>query len=66
MDRENGMYKRFLVFSGMQYYPSGGMDDFSGSFDSIEEARESLKKDLATPFADWGHIYDQEERERVD
>jgi hypothetical protein len=30
--------KRFLLFKGDNYYPSGGMDDFQGDFDTREEA----------------------------
>ena len=30
--------KRYLLFSGKQYYPCGGWDDFDGSFDSAAEA----------------------------
>lgn len=28
----------FLLFAGYNYYPSGGWDDFKGSFSSREEA----------------------------
>lgn len=50
--------KRFLVFSGDQYYPSGGWGDFQGGYDTLEEA-------LASPDytkADWGHIVDAESK----
>lgn len=30
--------KRYLVFAYMNYYPNGGWDDLSGSFDTIPEA----------------------------
>lgn len=30
--------KRYLLFGGMRYYPSGGWEDFVNSFDSIDEA----------------------------
>lgn len=30
--------KRYLVFTGSNYYPVGGWDDFKGSFDNQEEA----------------------------
>jgi hypothetical protein len=33
-------YKKYIVFAYEQYYPSGGMGDIVGSFDTIEEARE--------------------------
>lgn len=31
--------KRFLVFAGDAYYPSGGWKDFKGDHDTIEQAR---------------------------
>ena len=31
--------KRYLVFAWYDYYPSGGMYDCKGSFDTVEEAR---------------------------
>ena len=35
--------KRYLTFYGAAYYPSGGMDDFIGDFDTKEEAIECIK-----------------------
>jgi hypothetical protein len=35
--------KRYLVFAGVNYYPSGGWGDFHGDFDSIEEGEASLR-----------------------
>ncbi len=44
--------KRFLLFSGSNYYPHGGWDDFRGSYDSCEEA-------LAAPrHGDWWQVVD--------
>lgn len=34
-------YKRYWLFEIPQYYPNGGMADFKGDFDSIEEAEDS-------------------------
>ncbi len=31
--------KRFILFSGFDYYPHGGWEDFHNSFDAIDEAR---------------------------
>lgn len=50
--------KRFLLFAGIYYYPSGGWNDFYGSFDTVEEATaayEAYAKDKMDP---WGHIFD--------
>lgn len=30
--------KRYLVFSGLQYYPSGGWGDFDSSYDNYDDA----------------------------
>ncbi len=35
--------KRYMLFSGDNYYPQGGWDDHDGSFDTINEARELIK-----------------------
>ena len=52
--------KRYVLFAGDDYYPSGGAHDYRGSFDTVEEA-----KDAPTPAyswnstpADWAHIAD--------
>ena len=37
--------KQYLLFTFDTYYPSGGMNDFSGSFDTVEEARAAVKTD---------------------
>ena len=52
--------KRFLVFSGDYYYPSGGWHDFHGSFDTLEEANGSQPK------GEWAHIFDMDTGEIVD
>jgi len=31
--------RKYLLFYGHDYYPSGGINDFEGSFDSIKEAK---------------------------
>ncbi|NOX95107.1 MAG: hypothetical protein GXP04_08420 [Alphaproteobacteria bacterium] len=33
--------KRFIVFAGISYYARGGMEDFQGDFDTLEEAIEN-------------------------
>lgn len=35
--------KRYILFSGDNYYPSGGWDDYDVSFDTIDQARGSIK-----------------------
>ena len=36
--------KRYLLFAGDQYYPSGGWNDFKNSFHSLKEATEAANK----------------------
>lgn len=36
--------KRYLVFAYDVYYPSGGWNDFQGSFGTLEEAREKAQE----------------------
>jgi len=52
--------KQFLLFTGYIYYPGGGMEDFDGDFDSLDEALTELKriKEEHDPSTDWWHIYD--------
>ena len=42
---------RYMLFSFDTYYPSGGMSDFIGSYDTIEAA-------MNAEFRDNYHIYD--------
>lgn len=59
--------KRFLVFYGYSFYPSGGMEDFSNDYESLEEAIKKLKlmDELHIAKDNWGHIWDSNEREIV-
>ena len=57
--------KRYLLFAGSHYYPSGGFNDFIGSFDTIEECQ--LEKnvtethgDKSFSLYDWAHVVDGE------
>ena len=52
---------RFLVFSFPEFYPNGGMDDFIGDFDTLEEA----KKALLNGEYSTGHVYDTTERKII-
>jgi len=51
--------KKFLLFSGCQYYPRGGWMDFKRDFDTSQEATdflhsEEFRKDYGV--ADWWHV----------
>lgn len=54
--------KRYLVFKGSDYYPNGGWEDFSGDFDTIEEAREAA----TTNRYEWSHIIDTTTKKEVE
>jgi hypothetical protein len=38
--------KRYLVFIGNFYYPSGGMRDFKGDFNTLPECKEAIEKEF--------------------
>ena len=44
--------KRFLIFSGDQFYPNGGWRDFRGSYSTLKSARAAPK------FGDWWQVID--------
>jgi hypothetical protein len=50
--------KRYLLFAGEEYYPKGGMDDFSGSFDTANEAHERINQLIRNEKIEWWHIMD--------
>lgn len=54
--------KRYWLFAGSNYYPSGGMDDFVASSDSKDElydkADEKTSWDPSRYEYDWYHILD--------
>ena len=53
--------KRFFLFSGYNYYPSGGRYDLVGDFDSVSEAVSMLQSGKVT--AEWWHVLDTNLRE---
>ncbi|MGR3218810.1 MAG: hypothetical protein ACUZ8H_03200 [Candidatus Anammoxibacter sp.] len=65
--------KRYLAFYGDFYYPQGGMDDFQGDYDTIEEAKEAIRKahlenridDIKWEWS-WFHIWDMETKEKIE
>lgn len=48
--------KRYLLFCMYNYYPTGGWNDFSDSFDTLELAVEAGK----CSYGDWWHVVDIE------
>ena len=54
--------KRYLLFSGNDYYPTGGWGDFVDDFDTIEEAEAYARKEPLSEWQ-WWHIIDTETKE---
>lgn len=44
------------LFAGYHYYPSGGWDDFEGTYETVEAAQEAAAK------ADWAQVVSLDER----
>ncbi len=61
MKRERYLMKRYLLFSGDEYYPRGGWDDFQGEYDTLEEAKIIVERQGD----DWYHIIDLTTKETV-
>lgn len=53
--------KRYAVFGGGIYYPSGGIEDLNDSFYTIEESMAFLKGRYEKEIMCWFHIYDLED-----
>ena len=50
------VHKPYMLFSGSNFYPSGGWDDFKGYFSSIEDAKLWLQKNEPNAHHMWAHI----------
>jgi hypothetical protein len=57
--------KRYLVFYGDCYYPSGGINDFIGDFDNIQDCEKAIELKHKENRSDddkwewaWKQIYD--------
>ena len=66
MSEEQNMEKYYL-FAGHRYYPEGGMDDFRGEFESIEDAKRWYEDNEQLISGDsyidnWGHVVDSKLR----
>ncbi len=65
------MMRRFLLFMGDTYYPSGGWQDFKKSFDTMSEAVKAVSgatkdTDLGNSSWDWWQVVDLETGKMVD
>ena len=61
---------RFALFAGSKHYPRGGWRDFFGSFMTLEDALDSVKRLKMKPsrrlhYPQWWHIIDLWEGRRV-
>lgn len=54
--------KKYILFYGDSYYPLGGWEDFGGTFDTVEKAKDYV---LSIIVCDWWHIVDTETMEIV-
>lgn len=54
--------KRYLLFMFDQYYPTGGWNDFRGSFDSIEAATAAVAE---AQYCDFWQVVDSQTGEMV-
>lgn len=57
------MFKRYVVFAGSSFYPSGGINDLIGHYDTLEAARAAATARQPyswddNPLFDWWHILD--------
>ena len=62
--------KQYLAFMGDIYYPCGGMDDFVGDFDNLEDAIALLTAKNTTQKTwdydnQWASVWDSETRSYV-
>jgi len=54
--------KRFLLFHGVEFYPSGGMKDLKKESDCLDEIIPFIQK---VEYYEWAHIYDCEKQRIV-
>ena len=50
--------KRYMLFSGFDCYPNGGMDDFYGSYNLSSEANIAGNELIQFKNHDWWNVYD--------
>lgn len=52
--------KRYLLFTGYNYYPSGGIEDLQAQSDNIEELKITAKQNKTVKRHDWYQIVDSQ------
>ncbi len=61
--------KKYHAFAGSRQFPSGGLDDYIDSFETIEEAKERIRqflKELDEPYTYWSNIAKTQEDGSLD
>ena len=48
--------KRYILFRFGNFYPSGGMNDVEGHYDTLEEATDYVDE-CRSEYVDWGEHY---------
>ena len=56
---------RYIVFSGSQYYPAGGWDDFVAMTETLNEAKQIYKDLLKYDEWTWAHIIDMKNKKNI-
>jgi len=59
--------KNYLAFFGSDYYPSGGMNDLLGDFDTLDDAIEAIQKEKSnSKYGDvWAHVFSIKDNKEV-
>jgi hypothetical protein len=60
------MLRRYLLFMGHNYYPSGGWNDFEASFDTLKDAMTKARDEEESYCGGWWQIVDLRSGELVD
>lgn len=59
--------RRYMLFSGDNYYPNGGMDDFISSYTFLDDAKIKARALVNTDVGSgkWAHIFDLKENKII-
>lgn len=58
--------KKYVLFAFKNYYPSGGMGDFHGSFNSIDEAKKRFESQIWKPGKRGLDVFDWDQYQILD
>lgn len=57
--------RRYLVFAGSTYYPSGGWEDFVEHLDREDEAVKLAQFQIGRVGVDWAHVVDTQHPAKI-